>query len=60
LIIFISCSHVFGTALDPSGLDGSHIAAADDDVEDEYETVKRQRSQKRARLAAQRSPSLEI
>jgi hypothetical protein len=61
LIIFISCSHVFGTALDQSDVDGSgHIAAAADDVEDEYETVKRQRSQKRARIAAQRSPSLEV
>jgi predicted aminopeptidase len=60
LIIFISCSHVFGTALDQSGVDGSgHIAAAADE-EDEYETVKRQRSQKRARIAAQRSPSLEV
>jgi hypothetical protein len=60
LIILISCSHVFGTALDQSGLDGSHIAAAAADVEDEYETVKRQRSQKRARISAQRSPSLEV
>jgi hypothetical protein len=60
LIIFISCSHVFGTALDQSGVDGSgHIAAAADE-EDEDETVKRQRSQKRARIAAQRSPSLEV
>jgi len=52
--------HVFGTPSDLSSLDGSHIAAADDDVEDEYDTVRRQRSQKRARVAAQRSQSLEV
>ena len=53
-------SHVFGTASDLSGLDRSDNAAAADDVEDEYETLRRQRSQKRAHIAAQRSPSVEI
>jgi len=52
--------HVFGTVSDLSDLDGSQIAAADDDVEDEYETVRRQRSEKRARISAQRSPSVEV
>lgn len=60
LIIFILCSHVFGTVLDPRDLDGSQIAAAADDVEDEYETVRRQRSEKRARIAGQRSASVEV
>jgi hypothetical protein len=62
LIIFILCSHVFGTVLDPRDLDseGSQIAATADDVEDEYETVRRQRSEKRARIASQRSASLEV
>jgi hypothetical protein len=57
LIIFILCSHVFGTVSDQ---DGSQVAAAEDDVEDEYEIVKRQRSAKRARNATQRSGSLEV
>jgi hypothetical protein len=51
------CSHVFGTVLDPR--EGRQIAAAADDVEDEYEIVRRQRSEKRARIASQRSPSVE-
>lgn len=59
LIIFILCSHVFGSVSDLSDLDGGQIGAADD-VEDEYETVRRQRSEKRARIASQRSRSLEI
>jgi hypothetical protein len=57
LIIFILCSHVFGTASDT---DGSQIAAAEDDAEDEYEIVKRQRSAKRALNAIQRTGSLEV
>jgi hypothetical protein len=60
LILFILCSHVFGTVSDLSDLDGSQTAADDDDIEDEYETVRRQRSEKRARIASQRSRSLEI
>jgi hypothetical protein len=56
-LIFILCSHVFGTVSDP---DGSQVAAAEDDVEDEYEIVRRQRSAKRARNATQRSASLEV
>ena len=60
LIIFISCSHVFGTASDKSDLGCSQIAADADDVEDEYETVRRQRSEKRARISAQQSPSVEV
>jgi uncharacterized protein DUF6698 len=59
LIIFILCSHVFGTASDLSDLDGSQVPAADD-VEDEFETVRKQRSAKRARIARQRSGSLEV
>ena len=47
LIIYILCSHVFGTGSDLSDLDGGQTAAADD-IEDEYETVRRQRSAKRA------------
>jgi hypothetical protein len=57
LIVFILCSHVFGTVLEP---DGGQIAAAEDDIEDEYETVRRQRSAKRARNANQRSGSHEV
>jgi hypothetical protein len=53
-------SHVFGTLSDLSDLEGGPIAGADDDVEDEYETVRRQRSEKRARIASQRSPSHEV
>jgi hypothetical protein len=60
MIVYVLCSHVFGTVSDLSDLDGSQIAAADDDVEDEYETVRRQRSEKRARISAQRSPSVEV
>jgi hypothetical protein len=60
LILFILCSHVFGTVSDLSDLAGSQIAAADNDIEDEYETVRRQRSEKRARIASQRSGSLEV
>lgn len=52
LILFVLCSHVFGTGSDISDLDGSQTAAADD-IEDEYETVRRQRSAKRARIASQ-------
>jgi hypothetical protein len=59
LIIFILCSHIFGTASDSSDLGGGQIAP-DDDVEDEYETVRRQRSEKCARIASQRLHSLEI
>ena len=54
LINYILCSHIFGTGLDISDLDGSQTAAADD-IEDEYETVRRQRSAKRAHIASQRS-----
>ena len=56
-IIFILRSHVFGTVLDP---DRSQVAVAEDDVEDEYEIVRRQRSAKRARNATRRSASLEV
>jgi hypothetical protein len=59
LIIYILCSHIFGTVLDPRDLEGREIAAADDDVEDEYEIVRIQRSEKRARIASQRSASVE-
>ena len=38
--------------LDISDLDGSQTAVADD-IEDEYETVRRQRSAKRACIASQ-------
>jgi hypothetical protein len=58
LIIFI-CSHVFGTAADLRDSDGGQTAATDD-IEDEYETVRRQRSAKSARIASQRSPSVEV
>ena len=46
---------------DISDLDVSQTAAADD-IEDEYETVRRQRSAKRARIASQwsRSESAEV
>ena len=54
---FHLCSHVFGTVSDP---DGSQIATAEDDAEDEYEIVRRQRSAKRARNATQRAASLEV
>jgi hypothetical protein len=59
LILFLLCSHVFGTGSDQSGLEGGQVAAAAGDVEDEYDTVRRQRSEKRARIARQRSASLE-
>jgi hypothetical protein len=49
LKFFILCSHIFGTVSDPRDSDGSQDAAADD-VEDEYEIVRRQRSAKRARM----------
>jgi len=52
--------HVFGTVSDQSDLDGSQIAAADDDIEDEFETIRRQRSEKRARIDSQRSRSHEV
>ena len=51
LMIFILCSHVFGTTLDLNDSDVSQIPAADD-IEDEYDTIRRQRSAKRARLQA--------
>ena len=57
LINFILCSHVFGTPSDESDSAGSQTATADD-IEDEYETVRRQRSAKRARIA--REVSLEV
>jgi hypothetical protein len=41
-------------------LDATQIAGAEGDIEDEYETIRRQRSEKRARIASQRSPSVEI
>jgi len=53
LIFFILCSHIFGTVSDPRDSDGSQNAAAADDIEDEYEIVRRQRSAKRARNATQ-------
>ena len=53
---YILCSHVFGTGSDISDLDGSQTAVADD-IEDEYETVRRQHSAKRACIASQRSQS---
>jgi hypothetical protein len=59
LINFILCSHVFGTPSDESDSAGSQTATADD-IEDEYETVRKQRSEKRARIASQRSASLEV
>jgi hypothetical protein len=49
---------VFGTGSDISDSNGSQTAAADD-IEDEYETVRRQRFAKRAR-ASQRSGSDEV
>jgi hypothetical protein len=60
LILFILCSHVFGTVSDQNDLDGSQNAAAGDDIEDEFETVRRQRSEKRARIESQRSRSHEL
>jgi hypothetical protein len=59
LIIFVLSSHVFGTVSDLGDIEGGQIASADDQVEDEYETVRRQRSEKRARIASQRSASVE-
>ena len=59
LITSILCSHVFGTPSDESDTAGSQTATADD-IEDEYETVRRQRLAKRARIASQRSASLEV
>ena len=59
VINFILCSHVFGTPSDESGSAGSQTATADD-VEDEYETVRKQRAEKRVRIASQRSASLEV
>ena len=59
LIIIILCSHVFGTVSDPKDLEGNQIAGAVDDVEDEFEVVRRQRSEKRARIARQRLASHE-
>ena len=56
LINYILCSHIFGMGSDISNLDGSQTAAADD-IEDEYETVRRQHSAKRAHIASQRSRS---
>ena len=56
LINYILCSHVFGTGSDISDLDGSQTAVADD-IEDEYETVRRQRSAKHACIASQQSQS---
>ena len=56
LINYILCSHVFGTGSDISDLDGSQTAAADD-IEDEYETVRRQHSAKHACIASQQSQS---
>jgi hypothetical protein len=40
-------------------LENSQVAD-DDGIEDEYEIVRRQRSEKRARIAGQRSASLEV
>jgi hypothetical protein len=58
-IVFILCSHVFGTALDLSDLEGSQVPVAVD-VEDKFETVRRQRSAKRACITRQRSGLLEV
>ena len=52
LINYILCSHIFGMGSDISDLDGSQTAAADD-IEDEYETVRRQHSAKCACIASQ-------
>ena len=62
MILFILCSHVFGTVSDQNDLDGSQIAAAGhgDDIEDEFETVRRQRAEKRAHIDSQRSRSHEV
>jgi hypothetical protein len=60
LTVLILGSHVFGTASDLSDLDGGSQTPAADDVEDEFETIRRQRSAKRARIASQRSGSLEV
>ena len=43
LINYILFSHIFGMGSDISDLDGSQTAVADD-IEDEYETVRRQHS----------------
>ena len=56
LINYILCSHIFGTGSDISDLDGSQMAAADD-IEDEYETFRRQHSAKCACIANQQSQS---
>ena len=58
-IIFILRSHVFGTAADESDTDSGQIVSTDD-IEDEYETVRKQRLAKRARISSQRSASLEV
>jgi hypothetical protein len=52
LTILILYSHVFGTVSDLSDLEGGKIANGDDQIEDEYETIRRQRSEKRARIAS--------
>ena len=54
LIHFILCSHVFGTVSDQSDLDNSQICADENDIEDEFETVRRQCAEKRVRIASQR------
>ena len=43
-------------------MDGSQIAAGGhgDDIEDEFETVRRQRAEKRARIDSQQSRSHEV
>jgi hypothetical protein len=41
-------------------LEGGEIAAAGDDIEDDYEIVRRQHSEKRARIARQRLESVEV
>ena len=45
--------------LDPWDLEGSQISAAAD-VEDEYETVRRQHSEKHVHIARQQSGSVEV
>ena len=54
--------NVFGTVSDQNDLDGSQIAAAGhgDDIEDEFETVRRQCAEKCARIDSQRSRSHEV
>ena len=58
-IIYFLCSHVFGTVSDLGDIEGGQNASADDQAEDEYETIRRQRAEKRARIARQRSASVE-